>query len=102
MKRAKIIWSPDADNDLIHEGKRIALDKPRAAVSFIARLRKSVNRLRAFPESGWMLEDVPVSDYREIVFRGYRIIYHYDGKAVNILKVIHSSRRFRLNDLKRD
>lgn len=29
---------------------------------------------------------------REIVFKNYRIIYHYDGETVVVLTVVHGSR----------
>jgi toxin ParE1/3/4 len=68
-------------------------------VSFIKRLRKSVDRLRLFPESGWVVEEYDNPRIREIVFGHFRIIYEYDGKQVVILKVIRGDRLLRKEGL---
>jgi plasmid stabilization system protein ParE len=49
--------------------------------------------LSIFPESGWMVEEYAIPTLRELVFGNYRIIYHYEGKRVEIIKVIHGARR---------
>jgi hypothetical protein len=39
------------------------------------------------PESGWPVEEINAQDILEIVFDRYRIIYHFDGKIVVILRI---------------
>src|SRR6266446_2075620 len=91
MKTTKIGWSARAERNLLQIERFIAQDAPRTAQSFIKRLRKSVNRLRRFPESGWIVEEAGNPSILEIVFKSYRIIYHYDHFEVVILAVLHGS-----------
>jgi plasmid stabilization system protein ParE len=58
----------------------------------VARLKKHVDRLRLFPESGSRLEDVGRDDLRDIVFQDYRIVYRFDGKTVKIMLVQHAAK----------
>jgi addiction module RelE/StbE family toxin len=79
--------------------EHIAQDAPRSAARFISRLKKAVGRLRDFPEAGWVLEDVDLPGYREIVVGNYRIVYQYVEKKVEVLTVFHGSRLLRERDL---
>ena len=46
--------------------------------------------------------ELALSEYREIVFGNYRIIYHYEDNEVEILRVINCNRLLRLDDLEKD
>lgn len=88
----KIVWSWQSRDDLREIRKFIARDSPRAAASFIRKLRESVERLRIHPESGQVVRELRDATVREILFGQYRIIYQCGAKRVEVLAVIHGAR----------
>src|SRR4051794_580425 len=66
---------------------RIAKESPRGAHAYVQKLKKATNRLRRFPESGWIVQEINVPGIREIVYDRYRVIYFYDGRRVLILRI---------------
>src|SRR5438309_1840898 len=96
-KKTKLNWSALADRQLVELHKRIAdTGTPKMAKSFTRRLRKHANVLRDFPEIGSVVEEFQIESILEIGFRGYRIVYDYDGVRVLILTVIHGSAELKL------
>src|ERR1700682_6190586 len=100
MRKRKITWFDQAERDLQQTRKVIAQDSPKTARRFIKRLRESVNRLRMFPQSGWVVEELDLSYIREILFGNYRIIYEYYGYGIGILAVRHAAQRLGKDVLK--
>jgi toxin ParE1/3/4 len=91
-KRIKIIWTPQAQEDLREIRAFIARDAPITAASFVRPLRSSVNRLKLFPESGQVVPEIGRQDVREILHNPYRIIYRVRPGQVDIVTVYHSAR----------
>lgn len=90
MKR-RIRWSPLALRDLLEIRDYIRRDKPEAARAEADRIRRSVERLSSFPESGRNLEVIP--GVREVVSGNYHIYYRVRPSQVEILRVYHGKRR---------
>ena len=88
----KVIWSPLAIERAYEATAYIARDKPGAAVTWIEGLFKATDRLELFPESGRVVEDIGLPNYREIVYRSHRIIYRVEESRVSILTVRHFAR----------
>lgn len=78
---AKIRWSVTAAGDSI-----------LYAVSFVDRLVESVERLTSTPLAGRKVPEFGQEDLREIIFRGYRVIYRVSGNTLSILRVVHGAR----------
>src|SRR5262245_50376763 len=91
-RKAKLVWIEQAEGDLLEIRAHIAKDQPPTAARFVKRLRKSVDRLRYFPEMGWVIAEAKMPTIREIVFGDVRIVYHYAGDRVTILTVRHGAR----------
>ena len=90
---ARIIWSPQALEDLDVIREFIAVDAPRTARSFIQRIFKAVERLERFPLSGALVPELRGNEFREIRLKKYRIIYRVHSEdRVEIVTVYHSSR----------
>jgi toxin ParE1/3/4 len=84
----RIVWSPLAIERAHEAAKYIARDKSEAARSWLEGVFEAVDRLEAFPESGRMVPEIGLPEYREIVYRkSYRIVYYLDKSAVRILTV---------------
>jgi plasmid stabilization system protein ParE len=88
----RIVWSEPAIDDLEAIRDYIARDSEVYARSFIAELLGAVDRLDEFPESGRQVpeaEDQP--QIREVIYRGYRLIYRLERTEIVILTVLHGA-----------
>ena len=86
-----IIWYPAAEGDLFALTDYIAEDNPQAALRVYDSIRKTVNRLATFPQSG---RTGRVERTRELVVPGlpYIVVYSIDGQDVKVWAVYHTSR----------
>ena len=98
-KRIKIVWTPQAQDDLREIHDFIARDAPITAKSFIRRLSNSVKRLRTFPEAASIVPELANPTIREIFFGQNRIIFHVGSSQIDILTVYHSARLLDQTDL---
>jgi toxin ParE1/3/4 len=87
-----VIWTDPALDDLRAIKDYIAADNPAAAQQFCIALYESSDRLRLFPKSGQVVPEFGIESVREIVFRGYRIIYESTEGACYVKAVVHGSR----------
>ena len=88
----EIRWSDPALDDM--EGIRdyIAKDSPFYARQFIEHIFDRVEKLASFPKMGRMVPEAgDREDIRELIFKGYRIIYLTGSEQVEIITVIHGS-----------
>jgi len=70
-------------------------DSPEKADRLLANLEKTVMKLEALPSRGHVppeLERIGVTEYREVFFKPYRIIYQVTGRAVNVYCVLDGRR----------
>ena len=51
------------------------------------------------PRCGRVVPEIGSSDIRELIFRGYRIVYRVTGDALEILTVFEGHRLLRVNEL---
>ena len=96
---AQVIWSPQALAELEAIGDFIAQASPEYAQMLVDGAFEAVQRLERFPRSGRMVPEIGDTDMREILYRGYRIMYVISGEEAKILTVYHSSRPFGPLDL---
>ncbi len=90
---AEVRWSLTASSDLQQIEDFIARDSVLHAISFIDRLVESAGKLQKSPQIGRVVPEFGRSDLREVLFRGYRLVYllKKDG-TVTILRVVHGAR----------
>ncbi|MBI3469560.1 MAG: type II toxin-antitoxin system RelE/ParE family toxin [Planctomycetes bacterium] len=89
---ARIVWTRQSREDLAAIKAYIAGDAPRTAEAFTRRLMNKTRRLRRFPWSGSVVQELNRPAIREILFGSYRIIYRASNKLVEILTVYHGTR----------
>lgn len=89
-----ITWSPLAIERTIEAAEFIALDKPAAAQRWVESIFAAVERLAELPESGRVVPELRRPEVREIIHRGYRIIYRVEGEHVYVLTVRQSWQLF--------
>jgi plasmid stabilization system protein ParE len=88
----KIVWSRRATHETEQAMDRIGRDVPEAALTWFDGLNVAVERLEQFPFSGRVIPELPLSDRREIQYRGYRVIYRVKPDEVHVLRVVHGRR----------
>ena len=60
----------------------------------IQNIVERIKRLAKYPLMGRIVPELNISDFRELIIKGYRIIYNYNGKDVEIDTIIHSKQDF--------
>lgn len=84
----KIVWSPLAIERAYEAATYIAADKPEAALRWLEGLFEVTDRLEMFPESGRVVPEIGLPEFREVVYRrSYRVIYRVEMARVSILTV---------------
>lgn len=91
---AKVEWSITAGNDLEEIEDFIARDSVLHAVTFIDKIVDSVEKLHENPQIGRIVPEFNRSDLRELLFRGYRIVYLVRDDSLVVLRVVHGARDF--------
>lgn len=92
---ADIRWTLTAAEDLRLLEDWIGRDSPLNAVDFTDRLVASVEKLAEAPRLGRVVPEFDREPLRELIFRGYRIVYAVGETTVTILRVLHGARDLR-------
>jgi toxin ParE1/3/4 len=90
----KIIWTERACSDLATVVRYIARHNPDAAENMGYGIYERAQVLLEFPESGSTLPELRDPDWRQLIFRSYRIVYHLnrEAKIVEVIRVWHGAR----------
>jgi addiction module RelE/StbE family toxin len=88
----KVVWTDTAKRNprTIHD--YIAQNSPYA-MRMVDRLTSRSKQIGAFPLSGRIVPEFNVGQIREVLERPYRIIYHIRPDHVDVIGVVHMSRR---------
>ena len=95
----KIIWSPLAVDRIAETASYISQDSSTEAVKWVVKIFNSVNRLKAFPESGRIVPEINSHAIQEIIHGNYRIIYQISGKQIEILTVRNFKRNIDMDEI---
>ncbi len=85
----KIIWSPLAIERASEIAEYIAQDKPTAAEKWVDTVFTKVEALSSTPEMGRVVLEIRNSQFRELIYGNYRIIYRIEEKQISILTIRH-------------
>ena len=88
----QIIWSPRSLRDVEAIRDYIAQDSPRVADLVVARIIRTVERLKTFPESGRKVPERNDPGIREVIEPPYRVVYRLREGDVEIVTVFRASR----------
>lgn len=98
----KIIWSPLAVERAFEAATFIAGDKPDAAHAWLDGLFKVTDRLEPFPESGRIVPEIGLPEFREVIYRrAYRVVYRIETARVVILTVRNCAERLDQDEISR-
>lgn len=89
---AQIRWSLTASTDLQEIEDFIARDSVFHAVTFVDCIVESTATLLKTPHIGRVVPEFNRQDLREVIFRGYRIVYLVQNDEILILRVVHGAR----------
>jgi len=96
----RIIWSPLAVDRASEIADYIAQDKPSAAEKWINTVFSKVARLKSSPEIGRIVTEINDSQFRELIYGNYRIIYRIETKQISILTIRHGRQILPINEIK--
>ena len=90
----KIIWTERSSEDLGAIVRYISRHNPDAARGVGFGIFERAQVLAEFPESGSALREFNDPNWRQLIFRSYRLVYHlnHDLKTVEIVRVWHGAR----------
>jgi plasmid stabilization system protein ParE len=89
---AQVRWSLTSGNDLQGIEDFIARDSVLHAIAFVDRIVESTETLLRSPQIGRVVPEFNQQNLREVIFRGYRIVYLLQDNEVIILRVVHGAR----------
>jgi len=89
----RLKWTRTALANLSDLAEYIAQDKPRAAVDVVERIVTAIDSLKEYPAIG---RPGRVANTRELLVpeTSYIVPYRVRGKRLEILRIIHASRRW--------
>ena len=95
----RIIWSREASENLVEIEDFIARDGRERAVRFVDSLIDHAETILADnPRSGRIVPEISNLNMRELIYRGYRMVYRFKGDALEILTVFEGHRLLRLSE----
>ena len=92
---AEVRWTLAAEQDLQAIELFISRDSPLRAAAFVDRLIQSADVLEHTPLLGRIVPEFNDQDLRELIFRGYRLVYVHHEDRAEILRVVHGARDLR-------
>lgn len=93
-----ITWSREAGENLVAIEAFISRDSVERAIRFVDDLIDHTEAmLTDNPESGRTVPEIGRPDIRELIYRGYRIVYRLNTDGIDILTVFEGHRLLRLN-----
>lgn len=96
----KIIWSPLSIEQLSEISTYIAQDKPMAAENWVEEVFSKVGNLEFSPYIGRIVPEMNNEQFREIIYKNYRIIYRVEKERISVLTVQHGKQILPTKELK--
>lgn len=94
-----VVWSQEAGENLVDVEDFIGRDSVERAVRFVDALIDHAEAVLADnPRSGRTVPEIGNPDIRELIYRGYRIVYRINSDQIEILTVFEGHRLLRLNE----
>ena len=89
---AEVRWSLTSEEDLQGIEATIARDSVIRAINFVDHLIECAASLHDNPGLGRVVPEFALEDLRELLVRGYRIVYRLAANQVTVLRVVHGAR----------
>ena len=92
---AKVIYAPEADDDIFGIVESIACDKPEAARNWMRKIRETCDTIATQPNMGEERSGFDVLGCRSFSFGSYVIFFRAIEDGIEVARVIHGSRDMR-------
>ncbi len=89
---ARLIWSPEAADDLEEICEYIARDSEHYARVFAGQVIELVKKIADYPRAGRVVPEYGRADLRERILQNYRIVYRVKTDTVEIAAIVHGAR----------
>jgi toxin ParE1/3/4 len=89
---ARIIWSPEAADDLEQIVEYIARGSARYGAQVASDVLEAIERIAQFPRSGPSVPELDDPDVRQVLVYSYRVIYRVHTDAVRVAAIVHGAR----------
>ena len=86
---AAVRWSLNASQNLKDVAQYLNQYSPQAASRFVDEVDEAIKRLEEHPLIGRSVPEFASPSIREIVLRGYRMIYEVGEDQVGLLAILH-------------
>ncbi len=95
----KVIWSKESLNRLIEIEEFIAEDNPHKAIDFIDLLVSRSYLIEENPKMGRTVPEFSDPNIRELMIKGYRLVYRLGKGKIDILTVFEGHRLIRKSEI---
>jgi toxin ParE1/3/4 len=89
----RVVWTEAALGQLEAIRDYSAQTSPEYAQRLVERIVNRSGRIAAFPRSGRMVPEYEIDEVRQVIEGPYRIIYLIKEDQIEILALIHTSRK---------
>ncbi len=89
----RVLWTDAALNQLEAVRDFLSRTSPEYAQRIVERLVNRSEQIATFPRSGRMVPEYQLDEVRQVVEASYRIIYLIKENQVEVLAIIHTSRK---------
>jgi toxin ParE1/3/4 len=96
----KVVWTETALDDLSEIGDFIAQDSPTRAQAFVLELFDQAEKLVDFPQSGRKFPGTRREDLRELIYEGYRLVYHLGPAQIIMIAVAEGHKLLHLDEIR--
>ncbi len=88
MENYKVIWSNQAFEDILKIESYLATFSSTYANSFSTMIIEKGNSLSSFPRRGRVIIELNRDDFRELIIKEYRLMYHIlDNQRIEIFAI---------------
>ncbi len=88
----KLVWSPEAVEDIESIASYIERDSPWYAKAVTSRIMATAETIPQYPEMGRLVPELGNPAIRERLVYSYRIIYRVEDERILMVAVIHGRR----------
>jgi len=92
----EIKWTKNALEDLDDIATYISKDSPKYAQILVTQIYEMISHLKQFPKLGRKVPEYNNPNLREILYKNYRIVYLVKTERLEIISVIHGSRKLNI------
>ena len=89
-------WTKNSLEELDEIAKYISRDSPKFAKILVNQIFETARHLEQFPKLGRIVTEYHNPDLREIIYKNYRIVYLIKKEQLEIISIIHGSRKLNL------